>query len=77
MQYAVKGSDADWAKALGDKGNMIESKGTVQIKGKGNDKKLKRKIVQEDVDKELGIETKQRGDLLAKKDKKKKKRKKQ
>lgn len=77
MQYAVKGSDADWAKVLGDKDNMLDSKGTVQIKSKGDGKKLKRKVVQEDVDKELGIETKEKGDLSAKKDKKKKKRKKQ
>lgn len=53
MQYAIKGSDADWENALKGKEANIEQQGVVQIKSQGV-KKAKRKLNQEDVEKEMG-----------------------
>uniref|UniRef100_A0A7S3QD44 RNA cytidine acetyltransferase n=1 Tax=Chaetoceros debilis TaxID=122233 RepID=A0A7S3QD44_9STRA len=56
MKYAIKGDDTDWKEAL--KGRGEDSKGMVQIKNKTKDTSntyLKRKLTQEDIDKELGL----------------------
>ena len=50
MQYAVKGSDEQWAKAL--EGKSVEGPGTVQIQGV----RTKRKIDDEVVEKEISQE---------------------
>ena len=64
MKFAIKGTDADWNKAL--KGQEVGSSGVVQIESKGKTP-TKRKLNQEDIDKEAGS---------APKDHKKKKKKK-
>ena len=51
MKYAIKGSNEDWEEALKGKEGTIDGQGIVQVKGKS--KKAKRKITQEDVDKEM------------------------
>ena len=47
MQYAVKGSDEQWAKAL--EGKSIQGPGTVQIQSV----RTKRKMDEEEVEKEM------------------------
>jgi N-acetyltransferase 10 len=56
MKYAIKGSNDDWEEALSGKDSTIDEQGIVQVKGKTN--KPKRKLNQEDVDKEMGLEPK-------------------
>lgn len=51
MKYAIKGSNEDWAEALKGKEGTIEKQGIVHVKGH----KKKRKLNQEDVEKEIGI----------------------
>ena len=62
MRFAIKGTEAEWNKALN--GQEIGSSGMVQIKSKASGGPTKRKLNQEDIDKEAG---------LAPKDQKKKK----
>lgn len=52
MQFAVKGTDEDWKKALG--GQEVGSTGVVQIQSNAGGK-AKRKLNQEDINKEAGI----------------------
>ena len=52
MKFAIKGSDADWNNAL--KGQDVGSTGVVQIESYVSGK-VKRKLNQEDIDKEAGI----------------------
>lgn len=52
MQYAVKGSDEQWAKAL--EGKSIDGPATVQITGV----REKRKLEDEDIEQEASKETK-------------------
>lgn len=57
IKYVIKGSDADWAEALDGKETMIDSQGIVQVKRRDTSGKPKRKLNQEDIDKEVGIVT--------------------
>ena len=70
MQFAVKGSDEDWKKALKDQ--EVGPTGVVQIQSNAAGK-VKRKLNQEDIDKEAGIAPKR--PLIKKKRQKKSKRK--
>jgi hypothetical protein len=57
MQFAIKGTDADWDKALQDQ--EIGSTGVVQVKSKDKGSGYnKRKLNQEDIDKEAGLSPK-------------------
>lgn len=53
MKFAVKGTDEDWEKAL--KGQEIGSSGVVQIQSNDPKGSFKRKLNQEDIDKEVGL----------------------
>ncbi len=53
MKFAVKGTDEDWEKAL--KGQEIGSSGVVQIQSSDPKGSFKRKLNQEDIDKEVGL----------------------
>lgn len=66
MKYAIKGSDSDWKDALKGKESTIDEQGLVQIKSQS--KIIKRKLNQDDVDKEAGDE-----EVTPSKNKKKKK----
>lgn len=68
MKFAIKGTEAEWNKALD--GKEVGSAGLVQIKSKTNEP-TKRKLNQEDVDKEAGIAPK--GHKKKKKNKKQRK----
>lgn len=57
LKYVIKGSDADWNDALHGKEGMIDGQGIVQVKRKDTSGKVKRKLNQEDIDKEAGIVT--------------------
>jgi N-acetyltransferase 10 len=52
MKYMIKGSDAAWEDALKGKEETIDAQGVVQIKRQT--KKVKRKLNQEDIEKEAG-----------------------
>mmetsp|Transcript_12214 Transcript_12214/g.22898 ORF Transcript_12214/g.22898 Transcript_12214/m.22898 type:complete len:1126 (-) Transcript_12214:90-3467(-) len=54
MQFTIKGSDADWENALKGKKDELEKHGVIQIERQGS-KQIKRKLNQEDVEKELGV----------------------
>ena len=68
MSYAIKGTDKEWEQALKDKGKNITSGSLVQVKGMS--KVTKRKLNDEDIAKEAGLQQ------LAGDDSKKKKKKK-
>ena len=52
MKFAIKGTDDDWNKAL--KGQEVSSSGVVQIESGA----FKRKLNQDDIDKEAGVSPK-------------------
>jgi len=52
MEYAIKGTDSQWNEALKDKDGTKTINGTVQIKS-NHAKQTKRKLTQEDIEKEI------------------------
>jgi len=54
MKFAIKGTDADWERALEGQKSAVNSSGMVQVQ-RNDSTAVKRKLNQDDVDKEAGI----------------------
>ncbi len=54
MKFAIKGTDAEWEKALEGQKSAVNSNGMVQIQ-RNDSATVKRKLNQDDIDREAGI----------------------
>lgn len=69
MKFAIKGTDAEWEKALEGQKNAVNASGMVQVQ-RNDSTAVKRKLNQEDIDREAGISS-QKGTKKKKKQQKK------
>ncbi len=70
MQYAIKGSNEQWQDALKKE---VDPKGTIQIRSLGEGIIMKRKLNDEDIEKEVSNQPSTRKDKHSKKKKRSKK----
>ena len=71
MQYAIKGSNEQWQDAL--EMQKVDSKGTIQIRSQGEGSIMKRKLNDDDIEKEVSNQSSSRKDKSSKKKKRSKK----
>ena len=71
MQYAIKGSNEQWQDAL--EMQKVDSKGTIQIRSQGEGSIMKRKLNDDDIEKEVSNQSSSRKDKSSNKKKKRSK----